>query len=182
MRRRADVGLPPPKPATAGSFRAQNCGWKTPRATVIDSFPQSDLPQYSPQDPAAEYQRSTISRSYGRWVSSRGYFLLLRLALQLTRPTALVFPSFESKFRPPGYVGNDRFNLAYMRHTGQWARSLRGPTPPNASIPIRQRVLLPSQSRAAAAHRASVVPCMSCATGKRAAASLAGPGRALRAG
>ena len=30
-------------------------------------------------------------------------------------------PSFEDKFARLEYVGHDLFNLAYMRHTGQWA-------------------------------------------------------------
>lgn len=29
-------------------------------------------------------------------------------------------PSFETKFARMEYVGNERFNLSYMRHTGQW--------------------------------------------------------------
>jgi hypothetical protein len=34
-------------------------------------------------------------------------------------PTALS-PTFESKFARLLYVGPDRFNLAFQRHTGQW--------------------------------------------------------------
>ena len=34
-------------------------------------------------------------------------------------PNALA-PSFDSKFARLEYVGPDEFNLAYMRHTGQW--------------------------------------------------------------
>jgi hypothetical protein len=31
-------------------------------------------------------------------------------------------PSFETKFARMEYVGNGRFNLAFMRHTGQWVQ------------------------------------------------------------
>jgi hypothetical protein len=31
-----------------------------------------------------------------------------------------VSPYFEAEFARLEYVGNDRFNLAYMRHTGKW--------------------------------------------------------------
>ena len=34
-------------------------------------------------------------------------------------PNALS-PMFESKFARMEYVGNSRFNLSFMRHTGQW--------------------------------------------------------------
>jgi hypothetical protein len=29
-------------------------------------------------------------------------------------------PSFEAKFARLEYIGHDRFNLSFMRHTGQW--------------------------------------------------------------
>jgi hypothetical protein len=31
-----------------------------------------------------------------------------------------ITPTFESRFARMGYEGDGKFNLAYMRHTGQW--------------------------------------------------------------
>ena len=31
-----------------------------------------------------------------------------------------VSPSFESRFARLQYAGDERFNLSYFRHTGQW--------------------------------------------------------------
>ncbi|MFC1820890.1 hypothetical protein ACFLZG_07405 [Thermodesulfobacteriota bacterium] len=41
------------------------------------------------------------------------------------RPRALS-PSFEDKFARLEYVGPDKFNLAYKRHTGQWVEIFSG--------------------------------------------------------
>ncbi len=40
-------------------------------------------------------------------------------------PNALS-PSFESKFARMEYLGQDRFNLAFRRHTGQWIEIYSG--------------------------------------------------------
>lgn len=34
--------------------------------------------------------------------------------------TGCISPTFEVKFARMEYVGGNRFNLSYMRHTGQW--------------------------------------------------------------
>ncbi|MBI4322263.1 MAG: hypothetical protein HY675_27535 [Chloroflexi bacterium] len=48
----------------------------------------------------------------------RSYFYLFA-TYRSPGPTALS-PSFEAKFARMEYTGANRFNLAFMRHTGQW--------------------------------------------------------------
>src|SRR5215207_305271 len=43
-------------------------------------------------------------------------------------PNALS-PTFESPFARLEYVGDGKFNLVYMRHTGKWWGGLRGAAP-----------------------------------------------------
>ncbi len=39
-----------------------------------------------------------------------------------------ISPSFESKFARMEYVGNSRFNLSFLRHTGKWVELFTGLT------------------------------------------------------
>jgi hypothetical protein len=48
----------------------------------------------------------------------RGYFYLYA-TYRCPGPNALS-PSFEAKFARLDYTGDNRFGLAFMRHTGQW--------------------------------------------------------------
>ena len=51
-----------------------------------------------------------------KWYRSYFYFFA---TYRSPGPTAIA-PSFEAKFARLEYVGANRFNLAFMRHTGQW--------------------------------------------------------------
>lgn len=51
-----------------------------------------------------------------KWYRSYFYFCA---QYNCPSPNA-ISPSFETKFARMEYIGNERFNLAYMRHTGQW--------------------------------------------------------------
>jgi hypothetical protein len=53
---------------------------------------------------------------FSKWY--RNYFYLCS-TFNCLSPRA-ISPSFESKFARLEYVGPDCFNVAYMRHTGQW--------------------------------------------------------------
>ena len=53
---------------------------------------------------------------YIRWVQGRLYFVA---AYNCPEPGAPQ-PCFEVRFARLTYAGNNRFNLAFMRHTGQW--------------------------------------------------------------
>ncbi|MBM7073683.1 hypothetical protein JQC92_16865 [Shewanella sp. 202IG2-18] len=53
---------------------------------------------------------------YGRW---RGRYFYFCGKYHSPGPNA-ISPEFETKFARLEYMGEDNFNLAYMRHTGQW--------------------------------------------------------------
>jgi hypothetical protein len=66
--------------------------------------------------PPPGYQFNYIVELYGKWF--RSYFYLYA-KYACPGPTALS-PFFEARFARLDYVGDRRFNLAFMRHTGQW--------------------------------------------------------------
>ena len=66
--------------------------------------------------PPPGYQFNYIVDLYGKWF--RSYFYLCA-KYACPGPTALS-PFFEARFARLEYVGDRRFNLAFMRHTGQW--------------------------------------------------------------
>ena len=53
---------------------------------------------------------------YTKWYRNYFYFCA---KYNCPSPNA-ISPSFETKFARMEYIANERFNLAYMRHTGQW--------------------------------------------------------------
>jgi hypothetical protein len=53
---------------------------------------------------------------YSKWHQNYFYFCA---QYNCPSPNA-ISPSFEAKFARMEYVGDDKFNLSYMRHTGQW--------------------------------------------------------------
>ena len=57
-----------------------------------------------------------IADIYTKWYRNYFYF-----CAEYRRPGRdAASPSFEAKFARLEYVGNDRFNLSFWRHTGQW--------------------------------------------------------------
>ncbi len=53
---------------------------------------------------------------YSKWYRNYFYFCA---KYNCPSPNA-ISPSFETKFARMEYVGNEKFNLSYMRHTEQW--------------------------------------------------------------
>ncbi len=53
---------------------------------------------------------------YSKWYRNYFYFCA---KYNCPSPNA-ISPSFETKFARMEYIGNERFNLSYMRHTQQW--------------------------------------------------------------
>ena len=52
---------------------------------------------------------------YTKWYRNFFYF-----CLKYKCPPESNIPSFESKFARLEYLGNNKFEYSYMRHTGQW--------------------------------------------------------------
>jgi hypothetical protein len=66
--------------------------------------------------PSPDERFNYIVDIYTKWYRNYFYFSAKYCC---PGPTALL-PFFEAKFARLEYIGNDRFNLSYMRHTGQW--------------------------------------------------------------
>jgi hypothetical protein len=85
------------------------------------------LAEWRPQHikaPPPGYQFNYIIELYGKWF--RSYFYLCA-KYACPGPTALS-PSFETRFTRLEYVGDRQFNIAFMRHTGQWVETEQGLT------------------------------------------------------
>lgn len=68
------------------------------------------------QPPPTDNERNYCVDILGKWYRNYFYFCSI---YNCPSPRALS-PSFESRFARLEYVGQDSFNLAYMRHTGKW--------------------------------------------------------------
>src|SRR5438067_11423408 len=78
---------------------------------LIEAF----KPQYV-KPPPEGWQFNYVTDLYTKWHRS---YLYLYATFACPGPNAL-FPSFEAPFTRLEYAGGNRFNLAYMRHTGKW--------------------------------------------------------------
>jgi hypothetical protein len=70
------------------------------------------------------YQFNYIVNLYAKW---RGKYFYFCSTYACPGPRALS-PSFEAYFTRLEYVGNNCFNLAYMRHTDKWWETMCGLT------------------------------------------------------
>src|SRR5438876_9056876 len=68
------------------------------------------------QPPPETPQFNYIVDIYGKWYHSY-FYLCAKYAYASPNATA---PSFEAKMARLEYAGGNRFDLAFMRHTGQW--------------------------------------------------------------
>ena len=84
--------------------------------------------------PPPGYQFNYIIELYSKWFRSYFYFCA---KYACPGPTALS-PSFEARFTRPEYVGDRQFNVAFMRHTGQWVETEQGLTIDQSLRSIRE--------------------------------------------
>jgi hypothetical protein len=70
------------------------------------------------QPPPAEAQFNYITDITTKWLGSKCYFVSI---YRSPGPHA-VSPTFETKLARMEYVGDGKFALAFMRHTGQWVQ------------------------------------------------------------
>ena len=98
-----------PKPKIPDALKAE----VTTRANeLIDTVLKPKNIQPPPENPRFNY----IVDIYGKWYHSAFYFCTKYCC---PGPNA-ISPSFEAKFARMQYAGNNRFHLAFMRHTGEW--------------------------------------------------------------
>ncbi len=102
----------PPKPAKPSVPEAVKAQVEAKARELIDTVLK---PQHVKPPPKDERFNYSIDLG-GKWYRSYFYFFS---TYACPGPNALS-PTFESKFARMEYVGNDKFNLSYMRHTDQW--------------------------------------------------------------
>lgn len=102
----------PPKPAKA----------KVPDKTKIevkkkcDEFIETVLKPLHIKPPPEDRDWNYIVDMHSKWYQCYFYFI----AIYNSPSPQAIKPSFEVKFARLQYMGNDGFNLSYMRHTEQW--------------------------------------------------------------
>ena len=87
---------------------------------LIESFLKPTFIQPPPEEPRFNYLVDITAKWY------RSYFYFCS-RYHCPGPNAIA-PYFEDKFARLQYAGQDRFHLAFMRHTGQWQELYRGLT------------------------------------------------------
>jgi hypothetical protein len=83
-----------------------------------------------PKNPEFNY----VTELFTRWYQSYFYFGAIYAC---PHPDAIA-PTFESRFARMGYEGDGKFNLSYMRHTGQWWEIYSGRTIDESLTLIRE--------------------------------------------
>jgi hypothetical protein len=79
---------------------------------LIDEYLRPEHVKPPPKKPQFNY----IIDLFTKWYQSYFYFCAVYAC---PHPDA-TSPTFETRFARMGYQGEDRFNLAYMRHNGKW--------------------------------------------------------------
>src|SRR5215470_4885019 len=98
----------PPKPVVPDNLKAEV---QTKAEALVEEFLK---PQFI-KPPPKNWRWNYIIDIHSKWHRSLFYFI----STYRSRGPTAIKPTFESPFARLEYVGN-RFNLAYMRHTGKW--------------------------------------------------------------
>lgn len=109
MARKTGWGYAPAKPKVPTSFKLQV---ENKANELIESALKPQHIQPPPEDNKFNY----IVDIYTKWYRSYFYFCA---KYKCPSPNA-ISPDFESKFARLEYVGAEKFNLSFMRHTEQW--------------------------------------------------------------
>ena len=85
------------------------------------------------QPPPKEAQFNYITDITTKWLGSKCYFISIYAC---PSPNA-ISPTFETKFARMKYLGDGKFALAFLRHTGQWVELHEGVTVDECMAAIR---------------------------------------------
>jgi hypothetical protein len=112
--------MPAPKGwgySTGKSGRASVPGFlKDEVAARANALIEQDLKPRYIKPPPEHPQFNYVSDIDAKWERGRFYFSTAYTCPEPDAPQ----PCFEARFARLTYAGNNRFNLAFMRHTGQW--------------------------------------------------------------
>ena len=102
----------PPKPAKLNVPKFEKAAVKCKADEFVESFLKPTFIKDRPKD----YQWNYVVDIFTKWHQRYFYFCSTRRS-----PSPNVISEyFEIRFARLEYSGDDTFNLAYMRHTGQW--------------------------------------------------------------
>lgn len=87
---------------------------------LVETVLKPRYAQPKPEEPRFNY----IIDVGTKWLGSKLFFIA---TYACPGPTA-ISPTFQSKFARMEFVGNQRFNLSFMRHTGKWVEIFSGQT------------------------------------------------------
>ena len=110
----------PPKPAKPKVPEAVKAEVEAKAGELIETVLKPKFVKPPPKDQRWNYLIDVGAKWY------RSYFYFFS-TYACPGPNALS-PTFESKFARLEYVGGGRFNLSFMRHTGQWVEIHTGLT------------------------------------------------------
>lgn len=110
-RQKAWICKPPrqPKPIVPDAIKQEV---ETKAMELVETILKPRHIKHPPEDESFNY----IVDMYTKWYRSYFYFCS---KYHCPGPCCIV-EFFEDRFARLEYVGNARFNLSYMRHTGQW--------------------------------------------------------------
>lgn len=103
-----------------------------------DDFVESFLKPNFIEEPPKDYEWNYIVDIFTKWHQRYLYFCS---TWRCPGPDA-ISEYFELRFVRLEYVGKDKFNMAYMRHTGQWCEIFQDLTPDECIEDIRGNSLL----------------------------------------
>src|SRR5262249_5693017 len=107
----------PPKPTVPKAVKAEV-------ETKVRDFIEAELKPKHVKTPPKNARFNSLADITCKWPGSSFYLVGV---FACPGPNALS-PTFESKLARLLYVGPDRFNLAFQRHTGQWIDLYEGLT------------------------------------------------------
>jgi hypothetical protein len=110
----------PPKPPKVSASEKVKEEVEAKAKELIDTVLKPQHVKPPPKDERFNY----IIDIGGKWYRNYFYFFS---TYACPGPNA-ISPTFESKFARLEHVGSGRFNLSFMRHTGQWVQLFEGLT------------------------------------------------------
>ena len=114
-----------PKPRKAWTFRAGEKPTSVLSGILKDEVDtkareliETVLKPKHVQPPPKGHQLNYLTGITTKWLGSKCYFVSI---YHSPGPNA-ISPTFETKFARMEYIGDAKFALSFMRHTGQWVR------------------------------------------------------------
>src|SRR5262249_29391214 len=103
----------PRKPTKSAIPKVLKVQVDTKAKVLVETVLKPRFVQPPPKKPRFNYLIDVAAK----WDGSSHYFVS---TYACPGPTA-ISPTFEAKFARMEYVGNGKFSLSFMRHTGKWA-------------------------------------------------------------